>query len=280
MMQSAQESVVPRGRAGGRRNRSLRLAFALAALLIAGGLSFAFANKLVVQHRLNVLLIAAVKRNDAPAVERLLGQGADANARDEGDRRVSLWTLLRDRLQGRRASAAPGPPALAVAMRWSDVDDDFAPDNPRLIRALLDHGANPNGDISTAMGTFTPFGLSVYLSRHETIGLLLDHGAQVDERTASSATWLMYAAQELDDPETMELLLRRGANIEATDSDGNTPIVYALNASPGCVRVLLAHHANRHARNRYGETPLSIARVTHKTNGRRWAAAQVLLHSP
>jgi uncharacterized protein len=92
----------------------------------------------------------------------------------------------------------------------------------------------------------------------------LDRGAPVDEPDVSGMTALMHAVMHRH-TEVVELLLGRGANIEARDRlAGGTPLlVAAASADAKMVQLLLAHGANPNARDReVGYTPLIIAALS------------------
>ena len=59
------------------------------------------------------------------------------------------------------------------------------------------------------------------MGRTETVGLLLDRGAHIEQSDRDGKTGLMWAAQNgrLD---TVELLLKRGARVNVRDNKGNT----------------------------------------------------------
>ena len=59
----------------------------------------------------------------------------------------------------------------------------------------------------------------------------------------------------------VELLLAKGAKIEARDNSGRTPLSWASEGpmDPGVVKLLLAKGANIEARDDSGRTPLSWA---------------------
>ena len=73
----------------------------------------------------------------------------------------------------------------------------------------------------------------------------------------------------------VKVLLDRGADIEAKDKQGWTPMHFAagMNKEPSIVTVLLGRGANVQAKTNDGETPLDLA--THRDNT---AAIQVLRH--
>jgi ankyrin repeat protein len=63
-------------------------------------------------------------------------------------------------------------------------------------------------------------------SRAETIDLLLEKGADVNARTASGRTALHYAADE-GDTKAAGLLIAKGVQINAKDNEGKTALALA-----------------------------------------------------
>jgi len=89
----------------------------------------------------------------------------------------------------------------------------------------------------------------------------LQAGADIEARIggASAITALGHAviAQSLD---AVEALIRRGADLEATDRHGDTPLCYALQMkNPAIAEQLLAAGAETRVRGWRGRTPLSLA---------------------
>jgi len=93
----------------------------------------------------------------------------------------------------------------------------------------------------------------------DVVELLLAHGADVNARDNDGKTPLIFAALS-GNKDVVELLLAHGADANARDSEDWTPLLWA--ASDGytdVVEFLLAHGADANARNSHGETPLHRA---------------------
>jgi hypothetical protein len=91
---------------------------------------------------------------------------------------------------------------------------------------------------------------------------LLRKGANVNARDENGTTPLHWAAF-LGHVDVVRLLLERGAEVNARSKGGWTPLHYAADAD--IVRLLLEHGADPSIRNRDGRTPLDVAReMGHK----------------
>lgn len=90
------------------------------------------------------------------------------------------------------------------------------------------------------------------------IDKLLEKGANVNARDVAGWTPLMEAAAT-GDVRTAELLVARGAHVNDAANDGQTPIYLAARGRPKMVEYLLAHGADPNATTRDGRTPLMHA---------------------
>ncbi|KAJ3112978.1 hypothetical protein HDU96_003939 [Phlyctochytrium bullatum] len=129
--------------------------------------------------------------------------------------------------------------------------------SPASIRMLLDYGADvelrgPEG--CTALMT------AVRWRNMEAVDLMLGKKANVaaKESTARGYTAMHFACLT-GMPEMVTKLKESGADIDALDELGNTPLHLAIQALPDMVKAFLDHGANPNAVGRNGLTPLHLA---------------------
>lgn len=95
----------------------------------------------------------------------------------------------------------------------------------RIVKILLDHGANPN--VTTdRYGRRTPLLWAAVNADLESVKALLDHGANINTPDAYGRTPLMEAAWATD-RDTVKLLIERGADVNYIAPDGQTTLSIA-----------------------------------------------------
>ncbi len=99
---------------------------------------------------------------------------------------------------------------------------------------------------------------STCADRAKVIKLLLDAGAKVNAR-ATYLRWTPLHSNWMGLPEVTSTLIANGADVNAQDEDGNTPLM--LSKSAESVRLLLAAGANPYLRNGEGRNALEVARA-------------------
>ena len=183
-------------------------------------------------------LLSAASSGDTAAATRLLGEGADVDAKNN-----------------------QGDTALLLAVKSGKIDT---------ARLLIEKGANleaKNNVGETAL-------IAACTSGHAEIAqLLVEKGAATDAGDDGGATPLMYAGLG-GNKAIIDLLLLKGANINAQDDKGETPLMYAASAgSLDAVKLMLRKNANPATKDHNGQTALEYA-----TQWKRLDVVQLLEH--
>ena len=100
------------------------------------------------------------------------------------------------------------------------------------------------------------------------ISRCLNTGADPNARDEDGLTPLHYAATESETPAIVTALVRAGSNPNARDEKGRTPLHYAVlkSTTPAVVTALVKAGADLNARSKSGATPLHLAALENKTS--------------
>lgn len=195
-------------------------------------------------------LFAAIRAGDSVAVQKLLRDGADLNARNEiGDTPLMSAALQADAelleilLRAGADVNAANPEGVTALLRAATSEEK--------VRLLVNQGADVRA--RSRMGNSAIFLAARKPGNSRTVQFLLDHGADPNATNAMSATVLM-AATAADDIDTVRLLLDRKADVNGKPNPGTpgffwggwrTPLMWAafLGDAPMC-KLLLERGAN------------------------------------
>ena len=123
------------------------------------------------------------------------------------------------------------------------------------VEFLLEHGVSPDTTWRNAWSAIPLALLSTTNDNaYEIIKLLLQYSADVSPDT-NMATPLHYASYN-DNPQTINLLIDHGLDVNAQDKNGNTPLHCAksfLKENPRVIKTLLEHGADPNIRNKDGK---------------------------
>jgi ankyrin repeat protein len=186
-------------------------------------------------------LWAAINAQDATALRTAINEGADPNQpNDEG--RVPLYRalvlqnqMLVDTLLGLGANANAndhrGDPLLIIAMSVGS--------GPACI-ALINAGANPNARDTTGKSVLS---YAVYLKQADIIAALVAKGADLDAPSEAgdggNPAPPIFMAIKSGDLSIVQQLVAAGANVNALDQQGSTPLHRAVLARPAELAVPL-----------------------------------------
>lgn len=202
----------------------------------------------------SIVLASAVFVGDMKGARTALEHGADPNARVDVSVEHSvtfrrLWTELQ------------GEPSTAYTLLMSAAHQNRGD----IVRLLLKHGANPNV-IDNRTTKRTALHVAVSAGALDSVRALLEQGADVNATDRYGSTPLCQAAYghifggDLNsESEIIRLLLAHGAKVNHHSKEGSTPLFFAAMAhSPTAMTALLDAGAEVDARNQYGNTPLHM----------------------
>jgi ankyrin repeat protein len=138
-----------------------------------------------------------------------------------------------------------------AALPWPDSD------GPEMISVLLEFGADINATArDEGVSNVTPLHLAASRYRLESLELLLRQGANIEARRDDGKTALHLSARnfvpETESMDTTEILLKFGADPNARDNQGNTPLHTARCLGP--IRAMVAYGADVNATNDQRQT--------------------------
>jgi hypothetical protein len=96
-------------------------------------------------------------------------------------------------------------------------------ENPKAIKLLLKHGANPNQLVSTRLNPQPPLVYFLSIKKYESATVLLEHGADPNDRRFSALHAIMRYSKFIP------LLVKKGADVNIISSYfGTTPLEHAV----------------------------------------------------
>ncbi len=230
----------------------------------------------------------AVLYSDAATLEQLLKEGADPNLRNDANATALMWAATHfEKTQVLLAHGADVN-ALSDDVRTPLMIAAGVPGGARIVKLLLDRGADPNPTRNPATES-SPLIQAALAADAETMQLLIDRGAEVQaaggpalaisvmmgcskcvdllvarnlDKEAYTSALLRTAT--LGDAHRIRLMLDRGAEVNAYDPLGRTALMYAVVSDDlpvDAVKLLIERGANVNAKSQHaqsGDTGLSV----------------------
>ena len=205
----------------------------------------------------NGTTLVMLAAHDGEKVRLLLSRGADAKTRASSGTDAltiaSVYRGTRDSLQMLLDAGAPPQAPEGVRTRHSPLVFASMTGDLENVRLLLERGAQPSAE---ALSESVTFGYA------DVVKSLLDAGADATI-SESSGVNLVHWATITNRAAVIPELLAAGADLNATDDFGFTPLMYAATVDVGntdAVMTLLKAGADRNIRNKDHRTALDQAR--------------------
>ena len=139
------------------------------------------------------------------------------------------------------------------------------------VENMLKAGIDPN--TQTTMGN-RPLLIAAKKNNPRLLEILIAKGANVDAADLNGLTPLM-AAASMGLDQNVRVLISAGANVNARDEKGSTPLIWAaISGHPQVVEILLAHGADGKVKNKDGHTALSLSKRINASRKRFLAEAE------
>jgi len=197
-------------------------------------------------------LIDAAERDDVPEIHRLLKAGVDVSYRGESD-----WTPI-------TKAATWGCPKAVKLLLENHADPNATKHSHSALRLaktaeIADLLFAAGADVNARIGDDHIISYCVIFGPLEMVRWFLDHGVDPLKVKTSEPTLLFNAGN----PEIARLLIERGVDVHTRNENGETALHdiarYGRNAAE-TMRVLLKSGADPNARDKFGATPLMNAR--------------------
>ncbi|PCD34539.1 hypothetical protein FGRA07_08857 [Fusarium graminearum] len=245
------------------------------------------------------VLTYAVSANSVPSAQALLDHGADIETRDNNDNTPLLVAVLCNAIEmasfllehdanieaaddnGYRplhlaAERNFGQMTQLLIEKGADIESRTAPKaqdepfeeglTPLLVAArsgrvetfhiLIDHGANPKASSSGYTGVY----LATAGQNKSLIRLFVQKGVSVDARTTHEENTALIRAVRDGYPQIVSLLIKLGADVNASNNIGWTPLHFAAETGfEDVVEILLKAGANATAESHDGKRPRTIS---------------------
>jgi|SRR6267143_836534 len=148
--------------------------------------------------------------------------------------------------------------AKACAEGETALTESIAEGVPSVAERLILAGASPNLSDNKRI---TPLMYAAWYCNEHIEALLLKHGALVNATDTDGFSALLHAASNCTDGVIVAMLLRSGATVNLRSRDGETALTLAVfNGDENAVRELVAAGADLTVRTGEGETALSVAK--------------------
>jgi ankyrin repeat protein len=212
----------------------------------------------------DALLLEAVIKGQHSVVRAVVAAGANVNHCGVAKKKTPLMIAVKknDMQMVDLLLSLKAKPDVFVGVnhKVAAIHLAIGKNNFEMTKRLLDAGCDPNLTAPDQKGRWTPLHSAALHSSNEVIELLLSRGADIEAKTETEATPLALAARHYKVAAT-RYLISKGADVNTRDKAGSTPIIQACLVGATSVAKLLVEvgKADLSLKNRAGATALDEA---------------------
>jgi ankyrin repeat protein len=207
-------------------------------------------------------LLVAVRKTSVEMVKLLLDLGANPDqANKSGDFPLLVAVDLGNQDIVEDLVRGHANVNIADSKNNTPLSKAFSKQLPEIVSLLLEAGADVN-KIAAHGGTAVHWAIPKSNTPRNALNLkkVLDAGAYLEVKEEHGFTPLLLSLDTSDLISTTELLIQRGADVNAKDMNGDTPLmVSAVGGKIAQIDLLLGHGARVNDSNKDGITPLMLA---------------------
>ncbi|KAI8965046.1 hypothetical protein F5Y11DRAFT_314485 [Daldinia sp. FL1419] len=197
-------------------------------------------------------------------INLLLDRGADIHKRDKNGSTPILLTCTFTHVESFKALVRRGASAFGVSDGGNTAFhlvvrglSEFSDAHRNMFKALVDEGLNI--DQTNDKGQ-SPLSMAYDQQKYKHLECLVHLGADINQKVSVDGSTVLMKACAKPNTQIVEMLLRLGPDIAATNTDGQTAIALACqHGQLANVRVLIRDSKMVTVRNGDGRTPLNIA---------------------